>query len=390
MLTRTQATRTNLATLIFALGKIVHSAGFNYFATEKFVHYLCKTDDPKDVEKIATETMIALAILASAGTNLFVFIPAFYRMLAPSEPTKELAIQATPRMAEKLISTPLRISAWTFGTMTGVLAYFLTQQLSRHIATLMGTNDDAVWKSAVIDVSALMVASIVLLKYAAYDIKICKKNADRIAHGILTKEIPINKAMSITIPITLVTLAIYPMKAYFFAKPAMGSLPLIGPSEAAVNTLTAITCGATLVTSTTWMPSVYDFFNSSPQTVQAQRHVSPPGFIGQALKIAAYTFGFYDASIQGMAAFMGMITVAEELFDSNPYTFWLIALATLAMVNAAIIYAAFSVVPGVEDTLRDCNAKLHSVSLFKPKPLPLNYDSNEEIKSNYTPLPDSV
>lgn len=357
-------TRANVATLIFAVGKIVHSAGLNYFSTEQFGQYISKTAEPEGIDKIVIESMVILAILHSLGVNIFVNIPAFHRNIT-SKRTDTLPEQShKPTLPERLVSMPLKSGAWTYTIMMSILAYFLTHQLSKLIATLSGTqDDDAIWKSVLVDTAGIAVAAVVFLKYATYDMKLCNQNANRIAQSVVQRDIPFNKAMVISALLSLLTLTIYPMQAFFFAKPALENTPGINRSSIAVDILTILSCAGTFITAFTWLPSIYDFFKQEPTTLPTtaaatmENGAAPDSLLLRSLKATAYVTGLNDATVQGMAAYMGTIAVGKALFDADPYTPWIITLAALAMLNTTIIHTSFSVVPGVTATMNELRGR---------------------------------
>jgi hypothetical protein len=377
--------RANAATLIFSIGKIIHSAGLNLFSAEQFGQYISKTTEPEGIDKLVIESIIFLAILHSVGVNIFVNIPAFHRNITNSTSSNAAAAAEPaiiPSLQERMISTPLKSGAWTYTIMMSILGYFLTHKLSDLMATLTGTqDDDTIWKTVMVDIAGIAVAAIVFLKYATYDMHLCNQNADRIAHSVVHRDIPINKAMVISALLSLLTLTIYPMQAFFFAKPALENTPGIQRSQIAVDLLTLLGCIGTFITAFTWLPSIYDFFNQQSGANQLATHpdTAQDNLLLRSLKAAAYVTGLNDATVQGMSAYMGVIAVSGAL-DAHPYAPWVVTLAALAMLNTTIIHTSFSVVPGVTATMSEIRARRsrnsepdieHGVSsarLFNPAP----------------------
>jgi hypothetical protein len=356
----TRANRANTATLFFALGKIVHSAGLSYFSAEQFGQYISKTSEPEEIAKFTVNAFIILSILQSIVVNIFVNIPAFHRHITTTTPPAIDQAENAPSLPERLISSPLKAGAWTYTAMMAILGYFLTHQLSSLIASLSGTHDDdELWKSILVDICVAIVAGIVFLKYLTYDMKLCNENANRIAHAVTHRDIPINKAMVVSALLSLLTLSIYPVQAFFFAKPALENTPGIGRSSIAVDILTILSCLGTLITAFTWLPSIYDFFKSKQPGAQTGEGNEQPAdnFLLRSAEGIAYFSGLHDAVIQGMSAYMGTIAVAA-LFDINPYG-WIIALAALAMLNTTLIHTAFSIVPGVNATMNDIRTRFY-------------------------------
>lgn len=348
-------TKTNFATLIFILGKTVHSAGLNYFSADEFMKYFFRTDEPDEQENIAVKIAITLAILGSAGVNLFVNFPAFRRNWTASSNESPLPSDgANASFTEQLIRTPLKAGAWAYGGMTALLGYFLTHQLSELIAASTGTDAyDAAWKTIIIDIAGVFVATLVFLKYAAYDIQLSKKNADRIAAAMVNIDIPLDKSMLVTLIISLLTLTIAPMQAYFFAKPSLENTPVIKDIAMAVTILTILCCTVTAVAVSTWLPSIYDalhkILNPSDQSNdEKNKDDKTPAVVAGIFKGTAHATGLLDATTQGLANYMGMIAVAQRVLGVDPYKATMITLASIALLNGTITHYAYSVAPGVE------------------------------------------
>lgn len=387
-------TRAHIATLAFALIKTIHSAGLNYFSTDEFGKWAFHTDTPEGASQISMNTLMLLTMLGGIGINLFVSIPAFYRQFTPSTPIENAVDTRETSIGEKIVSLPLKAGAWSYGVMTAFLGYFLTQKLSELIASLSGTKtDDALWKLIIIDISALLVAAVVFLKYAAYDIKLCQNNANRISSAIIKRDLPFDKAAAITSILALLTLLIYPMQAFFFAKPALQNIPLINKSEFTVNALTAICCLVTFITVINWLPAIYDFFSQKSASADERAPLLSrrEHALIKPLRAIAYGSGLLDSSAQGMAAFMGIIVVASTLFGLGAYSPFVIIAAALAMLNGIILNMSFSVAPGVNKTLNETRR----FRLFQEKETPstavllaaVNVESDVESGMNISQAP---
>lgn len=336
-----------VAPLGIASVKLFSYAAQTIFSNKRaFEYFTHSTSHP------LTTVATSLGVVAGAITTYVAKIPPIFETLNPQDRHREPP-QPTPEVhfgwrgnTANFIFTKASLC---YGTLSAFVAYSTSLVL---MSSIMAAFDDtASWTKTVLkQVAGAVIFVGMLFAYYSYDYQYSKNNAYRLSNVIDSGDFSCNKtAMTKTILAAGLNLFTFTATAYFWGR--TGSQALITSDSAAakfaVSAITAIGCSVTFLTVLTWLPSAYKAFLPQPPLTEIETREDNCATL--AVKSAKYISGIPDSLLnQGLSSFMGVILLMQQLFGTDPYNRYVIALAALCLLTSATINYVFSVKPGAD------------------------------------------
>ncbi|MFC3909237.1 hypothetical protein ACFORL_09150 [Legionella dresdenensis] len=182
--------------------------------------------------------------------------------------------------------------------------------------------------------------------YLAYDYwTVLDVNAKTIANSFSFTQLPRNSALLKTVVVGAPIIFDMSSQAYLSTVPALRTLPVVGrlltPAIARLSSqAVSLIAGITVLNA---FPSIYNYFIEPPTEAATEQ---PESNLTTACRYATYTTGTVDCLLNvGLGVFLAIIAATHDEMGVNPYG-WIIGIAILGGLYAAILNAATAIRPG--------------------------------------------